>query len=73
MLFAASEVLRIMSTIVRRADSGLAVVAARNAAHSMNAQQFRRLEEARTLRDLASIPTADLRTATLDPRPVVHS
>jgi hypothetical protein len=44
---------------VRRADAGLARSAARNAAHSVDAQRSRRLEDARTLRDLQAIPGAD--------------
>jgi hypothetical protein len=56
---ATSEVVRIMGFWVRRADAGLARSAARNAAHSVDAQRSRRLEDARTLRDLQAIPGAD--------------
>ena len=55
---ASSEVVRIMGVWVRRADAGLARSAARNAAHSVEAQQARRLDDARTLRDLQRIPPA---------------
>lgn len=53
---ATSEVVRIMGVWVRRADAGLARSAARNAAHSVEAEQARRLDDARTLRDLQRIP-----------------
>lgn len=56
---ATSEVVRIMGVWVRRADAGLARSAARNAAHSVEAAQARRLDDARTLRDLQGIPLAD--------------
>ncbi len=55
---ATSEVVRIMGVWVRRADAGLARSAARNAAHSMDDTRSRQLDDARTLRDLQSIPTA---------------
>ena len=51
------DVVRIMGVLIRRADAGLARSAARNAAHSVEAEQVRRLEDARTMRDLQSIPT----------------
>jgi hypothetical protein len=57
---ATTDLIRIMGTLLRRADSGLASHAARNAATSMNAHQFRELDDARTLRDLESIPPANL-------------
>jgi len=53
-----TDLIKMMSTLVRRADSGLASYAAQNAALSMNARQFRELDDARTLRDLESIPSA---------------
>jgi hypothetical protein len=56
---ATSEVVRIMGIWVRRADAGLARSAARNAAHSMDASRSRQLDDARTLRDLQRIPSAD--------------
>ncbi len=51
---ATSEVVRIMGVWVRRADAGLAVSAARNAATSVADVRARRIEEARALRDLQS-------------------
>ena len=56
---ATSEVVRIMGVWIKRADAGLALSAARNAAHSVEAEQARRLDDARTMRDLHSIdPTS---------------
>lgn len=52
------DVVRYMGVWIRRADAGLARSAARNAAHSVEAEQARRLEDARTMRDLQGIPTA---------------
>jgi len=52
---ATSEVVRIMGVWVRRADAGLARSAARNAAHSVKAEEARRLEYARALRDLQGL------------------
>jgi hypothetical protein len=57
-LHATAEVVRVMGSLVRRADSGLARSAARNAASSVHAKRFREIEDARTLRDLQDIPTA---------------
>jgi hypothetical protein len=51
------DVVRIMGVLIRRADAELARSAARNAAHSVEAEQARRLEDSRTMRDLQSIPT----------------
>ena len=51
------DVVRIMGVLIRRADAELARSAARNAAHSVEAERARRLEDARTMRDLQSIPT----------------
>ncbi len=57
------DMVRIMGGWVRLADAGLAKGAARNAASCMAASQARRLDEARTMRDLRSIErTIDLRT-----------
>jgi hypothetical protein len=53
-----SDVVRIMGVWVRRADAGLARSAAINAAHSVDAERSRELDDARTLRDLARIPAA---------------
>jgi hypothetical protein len=65
MVSATSEVVRIMGIWVRRADAGLAAGAARNAAASMADHRARRLDEARTLRDLQTLlRTAPSRTAT---------
>jgi hypothetical protein len=54
-----TEVVRIMGVWVRRADAGLARSAALNAAHSMDAERSRQLDDARTLRDLSKIPQID--------------
>lgn len=51
-----TEVMRFMGAWVRRADSGLARSAARNAASSVHAHQSRQLEDARTLHDLQRVP-----------------
>jgi hypothetical protein len=48
-----------MGVWVRRADAGLARSAARNAAHSVEAKHSREIEDARTLRDLKNIPSAE--------------
>ena len=58
-----TDVVRIMGVLVRRADAGLARRAALNAAHSMEVNRSRRIDDVRTMRDLARIPSADLRTA----------
>jgi hypothetical protein len=50
-----AEMVRIMSEMVRRADERLAYAAARNAASSVRDHQSRRLEDARTLHDLAQV------------------
>ncbi len=55
---ATTDLIKLVRIALRRADSELASSAAANAAHSMNAQQFRQLDDARTLRDLESIPPA---------------
>jgi len=49
---ATAEVVRAMSVLFRRADAGLALGAARNAAAGVAVADARRFEEARTLRDL---------------------
>jgi hypothetical protein len=51
------DVVRIMGVLIRRADAELARSAARNAAYSVEAERARRLEDARTMRDLQSIPS----------------
>jgi hypothetical protein len=56
-----AEVVRIMGVWVRRADAGLARSAALNAAHSMDTERSRQLDDARTLRDLSKIPTTEAR------------
>ena len=53
-----TDVVRIMGVWVRRADAGLARSAALNAAHSVDADRSRELDDARTMRDLAKIPAA---------------
>ena len=55
---ATPDVVKMMGIWIRRADAGLARSAARNAAHSVEAEQARRLEDARTMRDLQGIPAA---------------
>jgi hypothetical protein len=52
------DVVRIMGVLIRRADAELVRSAARNAAHSVEAEHARRLDDARTMRDLQSIPNA---------------
>jgi hypothetical protein len=52
---ATADVVRIMGVWVRRADAGLARSAARNAAHSVEAERSRELEDARTMRDLHNL------------------
>jgi hypothetical protein len=54
-----TEVVRIMGVWVRRADAGLARSAALNAAHSMDTERSRQLDDARTLRDLSKIPSSE--------------
>ena len=55
---ATPDVVKIMGVWIKRADAGLARSAARNAAHSVEAEQARRLDDARTMRDLQGIPAA---------------
>jgi hypothetical protein len=62
---ATSEVVRIMGIWVRRADAGLAVGAARNAAASLADSRDRRLEEARALHELQAVLPAEPGTAAL--------
>lgn len=54
MISTSTEVLRVMGVWVRRADAGLARGAARNAADSAMDNERRRMEDLRTLRDLAA-------------------
>jgi hypothetical protein len=58
------DAVRLLRAIARRADAHLARSAERNAAHSVNAVHTRELEDARTLRDLESIPAAGPRELT---------
>lgn len=58
MISTSTEVLRVMGVWVRRADAGLARGAARNAADSAMETERRRLEDLRTLRDLAAAEEA---------------
>lgn len=58
---ATADVVRIMGVWVRRADAGLARSAAVNAAHSVDAERGRQIDDARTMRDLARIPAANRR------------
>jgi hypothetical protein len=53
-----TEVVRIMESLVRRADSGLVRSAARNAATSVHAARSREIDDARTMHDLQKIPPA---------------
>ena len=52
---ATSEVVRVMGRWVRRADAGLALTAARNAAASVQDSRAQRLDALRTLRDLDGV------------------
>jgi hypothetical protein len=52
------DMVRLMGFWIRRADAELVRSAARNAAHSVEAEHARRLEDARTMRDLQGIPAA---------------
>jgi hypothetical protein len=52
---ATSEVMRLMSTMVRRVDANLAESAVRNAESSVLAAHLRRLDEMRTLSDLHAL------------------
>jgi hypothetical protein len=56
------DMMRLTVALIRRADAGLARSAARNAAHSVEADHARRLEDARTMRDLQSIRAVPPRT-----------
>jgi hypothetical protein len=56
-----TDVVRLMSVWVRRADAGLARSAALNAGHSVDANRSRQMDDARTMRDLAKIPAANAR------------
>jgi hypothetical protein len=63
-----TDVVRVMSVWVRWADAGLARSAALNAAHSVDADRSRELDDARTMRDLAKIPAAGTSVSTGRPR-----
>jgi len=54
-----NELLHAFVSLARRAENGLAEGAARNAAVVMADRGMRRLEDARTIRDLARIGFAD--------------
>ncbi len=58
-----TEVVRIMESLVRRADSGLVRSAARNAAISVLDARSREIDDARTLHDLQKIPAARITSA----------
>ncbi|HET9657819.1 MAG TPA: hypothetical protein VFP72_20875 [Kineosporiaceae bacterium] len=60
---ATSEVVRIMGVWVRRADAGLALGAARNAAASLADNRARRMDAARALHDLQAVLPAETDTA----------
>jgi hypothetical protein len=55
LLAATAEFLRACAVLARRADSGLAETAARNAAIVVTEHGTRRLEDARTMRDLSRL------------------
>lgn len=65
---ATSEVVRVMGVWVRRADAGLADRAVRNAAAEVADRSSRRMEDARTMRDLRRLrsTTQDDATSTND-------
>lgn len=63
-VLATTEVMRIMGVWVRRADAGLAIGAARNAASGVALDRSRTLEDSRALRDL----DAALRRRTVPPQ-----
>jgi hypothetical protein len=54
-----NEIIRVMGVWVRRADAGLASGAARNAAIQVASREQRRLEDARTMRDLRNVRPAE--------------
>jgi hypothetical protein len=64
LVFATSEVVRVMGVWVRRADAGLAAGAARNATTGIADRSSRRLEHARTLRDVRRLRPAPEDAAT---------
>jgi hypothetical protein len=53
------EIIRVMGVWVRRADARLASGAVRNAAMHMASFEQRRLEDARTMRDLRNLRPAE--------------
>jgi hypothetical protein len=59
LVLATSEVVRVMGVWVRRADAGLLERAARNAAAGVAEPHARRMDEARTLRDLRRLRPVD--------------
>lgn len=59
LMTAASELVRAFSVLARRAEAGLVRGAARNAAVVVAEHGSRRLEDARTLRDLRRLGFAD--------------
>jgi hypothetical protein len=54
-----NEIIRVMGVWIRRADARLASGAARNAAIQMASPEQRRLEDARTMRDLRNLRPAE--------------
>jgi hypothetical protein len=54
-----NEIIRVMSVWIRRADARLAGGAARNAAIQVAFPEQRRLEDARTMRDLRNLRPAE--------------
>jgi len=63
-----NEIIRVMSAWFRRADARLACDAADNAAIKVASRDQRRLEDARTMRDLRNLLPAD----SLTPRAHQH-
>jgi len=66
---ATTQVMRSMGDLIRRADRGLALGAARNAAAAVAVRQGRRLEDARTMRDVRRLePQPDTTPAATEAR-----
>lgn len=59
LMTATGEVLRAFVLLARRADAGLVEAAARNAAVVVAERSARRLDDARTMRDLARLGFAE--------------
>lgn len=59
LMAATAQFLHAFAVLARRADSGLAETAARNAAVVVAERGMRRLEDARTMRDLARLGFTD--------------